>query len=86
MHYLSNFDIKCSVETKEELVKTMGSIHDGVALYCKDYFERYLKAIQILLITRAKQGAKKLLRLKSLDIRYFEHIKEVDQALYGTVL
>lgn len=42
MHYLSNFDIKCSAETKEELVKTMGSIHDGVALYCKDYFERYL--------------------------------------------
>jgi len=40
MHYLSNFDIKCSEEVKVELVKSMGSIHDGVALYCKDYFER----------------------------------------------
>ena len=40
MHYLSNFEIKCTGETKNELVKAMGFIHDGVAVYCKDYFER----------------------------------------------
>ncbi|XP_066913562.1 dynein axonemal heavy chain 5-like [Clytia hemisphaerica] len=47
MHYLSNFEIKCTEETKNELVKAMGSIHDGVAVYCKDYFERFRRQTHV---------------------------------------
>lgn len=46
-HYLSNFDIMCTAEVKAQLVESMGSIHDGVALYCKQYFERYRRQTHV---------------------------------------
>jgi dynein heavy chain len=52
-HFLSDFDIVCTPETKREIVQSMGVFHDGVALSCLDYFERYivLALIREVLVT-----------------------------------
>ncbi len=41
-HFLSSYDMVCTDKCKEQLVLTMGSVHDGVAQFCSEYFERYL--------------------------------------------
>ena len=40
-HFLNNFHIDCSSDVKGELIHTMAYIHDQVAVYCIDYFERF---------------------------------------------
>ena len=40
-HFFSTFDIVCEAEVKNQVIVSMGSIHDGVARSCTDYFERY---------------------------------------------
>ncbi|CAL4075211.1 unnamed protein product, partial [Meganyctiphanes norvegica] len=37
-HFLSSYEIICSPETKLNLCKSMGSIHDHVAQFCSEYF------------------------------------------------
>ena len=39
-HFFSTFDIVCEAEVKSQVIVSMGSIHDGVATSCADYFER----------------------------------------------
>ena len=39
-HYLSAFSIDCSAEVKKRLIHNMGTIHDGVAESCVEYFQR----------------------------------------------
>ena len=39
-HYLSAFSIDCSAEVKKQLIHNMGTIHDGVAESCVEYFQR----------------------------------------------
>lgn len=41
-HFLSNFDIECSAEVKKQLIQNMGTIHDGVAESCTEYFNRFV--------------------------------------------
>lgn len=40
-YFLSNFDLLRSFGARDQLVELMGNIHNTVANYCKDYFERY---------------------------------------------
>ena len=40
-HFLSNFEIVCAAEVKKQVVHAMGVFHDGVAISCTDYFQRY---------------------------------------------
>lgn len=40
-HFLSSFDIVCELEVKKQVVHAMGVFHDGVAISCTDYFQRY---------------------------------------------
>ena len=44
-HFLSNFHVICSAETKGQLVNTMGVVHDDVASVCIEYFQRLVLII-----------------------------------------
>jgi dynein heavy chain len=39
-HFLSKFDIECTLEVKKQVIQSMGSVHDGVAESCVQYFQR----------------------------------------------
>lgn len=39
-HFLGRFTMEAAPEAKVNLIEIMGSVHDGVAKVCVDYFER----------------------------------------------
>ena len=46
-HFLGSFDIKCTPEVKEQLIQTMGSVHDCVQECCLEYFERFRRTTHV---------------------------------------
>jgi dynein heavy chain len=46
-HFLSSFNIVCTDAIKKELVQCMGSVHDGVAEYCLQYFQKYRRSTHV---------------------------------------
>ena len=46
-HFLSSFEILCAEDTKEQIVYSMGYIHDGVAEACVNYFERFRRSTHV---------------------------------------
>ncbi|CAF3729197.1 unnamed protein product [Adineta steineri] len=46
-HFLSSFKIVCTDAIKKELVQCMGSVHDGVAEYCLQYFQKYRRSTHV---------------------------------------
>ncbi|UJR23298.1 hypothetical protein I4U23_026313 [Adineta vaga] len=46
-HFLSSFNISCTDAIKKELVQCMGSVHDGVAEYCLQYFQKYRRSTHV---------------------------------------
>ncbi|CAF4402891.1 unnamed protein product [Rotaria socialis] len=46
-HFLSSFSTVSSDEIKKQLVQCMGSVHDGVAEYCLQYFQKYRRATHV---------------------------------------
>ena len=46
-HFLASFNIACTENIKKELVQCMGSVHDGVAEYCSQYFQKYRRATHV---------------------------------------
>ena len=41
-HFLGNFTIESSPEVKVNLIEMMGDVHDGVAVTCTEYFNRFV--------------------------------------------
>ncbi|KAK2844298.1 hypothetical protein Q5P01_010957 [Channa striata] len=46
-HFLSVYDIECTVQVKQAVVQCMGSFQDGVAEKCVDYFQRYRRSTHV---------------------------------------
>ncbi|KAI8118220.1 axonemal, Dynein heavy chain 5 [Lucilia cuprina] len=46
-HFLSDFEIECTPEVKEELVNALGSIQDVVAETSQEYFQRFRRATHV---------------------------------------
>ncbi|XP_074653701.1 dynein axonemal heavy chain 8-like [Tubulanus polymorphus] len=46
-HFLASFNIACTEHTKNQLVQLMGEVHDGVALTCTEYFQRYRRQTHV---------------------------------------
>ena len=46
-HILSPFNVVCTDAIKKELVQCMGSIHDDVAEYCLQYFQKYRRLTHV---------------------------------------
>ncbi|WAQ93678.1 DYH8-like protein [Mya arenaria] len=46
-HFLSNFDVVCSPEIKQQLVNNMGVVHDNVASVCVEYFQRFRRQTHV---------------------------------------
>ena len=46
-HFLASFNIVCTDQIKKELVQCMGSVHDGVAEYCLQYFQKYRRSTHV---------------------------------------
>ena len=46
-HFLSSFNIVCTDSIKKQLVQCMGSVHDGVAEYCSQYFQKYRRSTHV---------------------------------------
>ncbi|KAK3610339.1 hypothetical protein CHS0354_029807 [Potamilus streckersoni] len=46
-HFLSDFNIECTIEVKKQVIQTMGLVHDGVAESCIEYFQRYRRSTHV---------------------------------------
>lgn len=46
-HFLSDFEIACSVDVKMDLVRALGTIQDGVSETSIDYFQRFRRATHV---------------------------------------
>lgn len=46
-HFVGKFEVVCTDEVKEEVVKTMGIIQDVVSESCQDYFERFRRSTHV---------------------------------------
>ncbi len=46
-HFLSSYDIVCTAEVKQEVVKAMGVFQDFVAESCVNYFERFRRTTHV---------------------------------------
>ncbi len=50
-HFLAKSSIDCSAEVKKQVIQTMGNVHDGVAEYCIDYFQRLVITVNMIIFT-----------------------------------
>ncbi|BFZ18283.1 hypothetical protein BsWGS_21321 [Bradybaena similaris] len=46
-HFLGRFKMEAAPEAKVNLIEIMGSVHDGVAKVCTDYFERFRRQTSV---------------------------------------
>ncbi|GAB6028044.1 Dynein heavy chain 5, axonemal [Chamberlinius hualienensis] len=46
-HFLSDFDVMCQVEVKEQLMLAMAAIQENVAMRCTHYFQRFRRSFHV---------------------------------------
>ena len=46
-HFLQEFSIQCTPETKRNLYKTMASVQDSVSVACNNYFQRFRRSTHV---------------------------------------
>ncbi|XP_076815353.1 dynein axonemal heavy chain 5-like isoform X1 [Clavelina lepadiformis] len=46
-HFLSDYDVKCTPETKANMVQVMGTVQDLVSEKCVEYFERFRRSCHV---------------------------------------
>ncbi|CAO2608635.1 Dynein axonemal heavy chain 8 [Lemmus lemmus] len=46
-YFLADYNIVCSIETKRQVVETMGLFHDMVSESCENYFQRYRRRAHV---------------------------------------
>nr|XP_018671052.1 dynein heavy chain 5, axonemal isoform X3 [Ciona intestinalis] len=65
-NFLNSYQIKCSPEVKKQVQEAMGSYHDGVAVNCTNYFQRFRRSTHVTPKSYLSfiQGYKKLYSLK----------------------
>jgi len=51
-HFLSNFPMECTDEMKKQVIETMGTLHDGVAETCLQYFQRFVASPSLVVSTQ----------------------------------
>ncbi|CAG4978478.1 unnamed protein product [Parnassius apollo] len=46
-HYLADFEVVCSAETKNQLIEVIGMVQDNVAEACSTYYERFRRQTHV---------------------------------------
>ena len=46
-HFLQEFPIQCTVDSKRNLFKTMASVQDSVSVACSNYFQRFRRTTHV---------------------------------------
>ena len=46
-HYLAQFKMACSNTVKSSLIQSLGTVHDGVAKTCQNYFLKYRRSAHV---------------------------------------
>lgn len=85
--YLGNFNIESSPSVKESVIDLVASVHDGVAIKCEQYFERYRRTAHVtpksyisFLSGYSKVYSQQLSNIQSLINRLASGLQKLDEA------
>ncbi|EUB62286.1 Dynein heavy chain 5, axonemal [Echinococcus granulosus] len=85
--YMGNFNIESSASVKERVIDLVATVHDGVAIKCEQYFERYRRTAHVtpksyisFLSGYSKVYGQQLANIQSLINRLSSGLQKLDEA------